>query len=463
MPWTTPKTNWTDGDYFNISDWNRMRNNLLFLRQNKGAILGDIAGIEIPALTQDQIPSAWELNQIVNATQDMIDRWVSPVGARPMRLLQNDEMSWTASDLNSIESNHQIIHDELLTLQNWSGIGEYVRSGKAKKAWAIGTVFNVTHSDFGTREFVVVGHNLYKSANDPSANTMTIMMNSILYKTVSFSNKQAFYYAESALAAGQYHFRVRKDTGKWKIGDYQFTLSKPVPAGGQLVFSSNRGTALTSQRVDSYASPTATTYIDHVAITTGTGGTDLGVLGSELNDVERASHGSNNYKESPVRQFLNSTKTSNVWTAATHYDRYPTWMDDTAGYLSGFPATLLNILGECVIPCVANSEFEAPDSTTKVRNRYNVSDKVTIPSSNEMFGYTADITDGSKEYTYYSEADARKRRMRAIDDGTLYPYLLRTPVREGGAQINLVGTDGEPTTRTTNASSRIIVPVLNIV
>lgn len=39
--WTTPKTNWTDTDRFNISDFNRIKNNLQYLHDESEIIYGE--------------------------------------------------------------------------------------------------------------------------------------------------------------------------------------------------------------------------------------------------------------------------------------------------------------------------------------------------------------------------------------------------------------------------------------
>ena len=35
MEWITPKTNWTEDDYINVSDYNRIRNNIIYLAQDE--------------------------------------------------------------------------------------------------------------------------------------------------------------------------------------------------------------------------------------------------------------------------------------------------------------------------------------------------------------------------------------------------------------------------------------------
>lgn len=67
----------------------------------------------------------------------------------------------------------------------------------------------------------------------------------------------------------------------------------------------------------------------------------------------------NNYKESAVREWLNSDKVAgSVWTPATNYDRPPSWVSNKAGFMNGMDADFLAVIGK----------------TTKVTCRNNVTD-----------------------------------------------------------------------------------------
>ena len=106
---------------------------------------------------------------------------------------------------------------------------------------------------------------------------------------VQFSAYQAFYYAADGLAAGTYNITIGADWGNncKKGTTYQFTLTKDVPAGGQL--AGLRGAPDNTPdkwRVYSYESNAAIEALETVTLAEGNGGTSLGILITAGNDAE---------------------------------------------------------------------------------------------------------------------------------------------------------------------------------
>lgn len=162
-------------------------------------------------------------------------------------------------------------------ISTWSGIQKAVRSGIASEILPVGTQLSVNHSVYGTRLFDVVAHDYLKNVHDPDAHTMTIMQHDLLPST-QFDAPEAFYYAETQLAAGTYNVILATAYGGWAAGTYQFTLTQAVPAGGQLRINGYESTAITSLKVQSFANRTTNTATESVAITAGSGGTNLGTF-----------------------------------------------------------------------------------------------------------------------------------------------------------------------------------------
>lgn len=192
---------------------------------------------------------------------------------------------------------------------SWREIQNIVRKGIGPTIIPIGYQFTVNHSVYGDKPWIVLGHNVHKNAHNMDSPTMTIGAVPVL-GTLPFDAPEAIYYAESQLAAGTYHFTT-DGYDKWAAGTYQFTLTQAVPAGGQIVlngyYDAHQG-AFTNAKINTYASRTTTTPIEsNVAIIAGSAGTNLGTTGEgNVNHIQRISYGSNNYKESAMRQFLNS-------------------------------------------------------------------------------------------------------------------------------------------------------------
>ncbi len=324
-------------------------------------------------------------------------------------------------------------------ISTWEGIQKAVRSGIAKDILPVGTQLAVNHSVYGTRLFDVVAHDYLKSVHDENAHTMTIQQHDLLPST-QFDASEAFYYAETQLAAGTYNFTLATTYSSWAEGTYQFTLTQPVPAGGQLAISGYADAAMTARQVRSYANRTTTTATESVAITAGSGGTNLGTFGEGLNHSHRVSYGSNNYKESAMRQFLNSSAAAgSVWTPQTKFDRPPSWQTSMAGYKAGLDQDFLAVVGKVVLPCSANTIYEAPDSSIAKGAKYTLNDEFYLASRAEIFG-SHDVNDDTVLFPFYEGAgNADRIKYR---DGSAAIWWLRTLNSGGANYVRLVISDG---------------------
>lgn len=295
-----------------------------------------------------------------------------------------------------------------MDVSTWANIQKVVRAGIAPNVIPIGTQFTVNHSIYGDILCDVVAHNYFKSAYDENAPTMTLLSHDAI-ALLQYDAPEAFYYASSELPAGTYNFTIPKTYSSWTVGTYQFTLTTALPNMGVLGISGNASTALTSLKVISYRDLVDTTGIESVPITSGNGGTNLGTLGVELNHTERVSYGSDNYKDSAIRQFLNSSRGVGLaWTRKNKYDRIPSWGANIAGFVSGFNDEFLSGVGEVIVPCSANEVYECSDYTdfpTQVGKKYTLTDKFYLPSQTELFGTTTNlVADGTRLFPYFEGA-----------------------------------------------------------
>ena len=326
-------------------------------------------------------------------------------------------------------------------ISTWEGIQKAVRSGIAKDILPVGTQLAVNHSVYGTRLFDVVAHDYLKSVHDENAHTMTIQQHDLLPST-QFDAPEAFYYAETQLAASTYNVILATAYGDWAAGTYQFTLTQAVPAGGQLRINGYASTAITSLKVQSFANRTTNTPTESVAITAGSGGSNLGTFGEgAINHIQRVSYGSNNYKESAMRQFLNSSAAAgSVWTPQTKFDCPPTWLTSLAGYKNGLDQDFLAVVGKVVLPCSANNTYEAPDSSITKGAKYTLNDEFYLASAREIFNTNWDVADDSKVFPFYEGAgNADRIKYR---DGSPARWWLRTPDSGGASVVRLVGFEG---------------------
>lgn len=309
-----------------------------------------------------------------------------------------------------------------MDISTWDGIQKAVRAGVAPELIPIGTQLQVQHSTYGTLTFDVVAHDYLKPAHNKSAHTMTLLCNTIP-QAGSFSATQAFYKAgNSGLSAGTYSFTVAKSYMSVAVGTYNFTLTKAVPANGQLAFSSSPVAGMAYAMVGSYSQDVPLTPIETVSIKSGSAGTSLGTFGVELNAIDRCMYGSNNYKESAVRQFLNSDWIDEIWTPQTKFDRKPSWITSVSGFMYGMDKDFLDAVGEVVVPCASNGGYESPDSTVPNGGTYTVTDKFYLPSMTEIFGQIVGRPDGSVLLPFYEGATNTDR----IKYGANTQWLTRT-------------------------------------
>lgn len=324
---------------------------------------------------------------------------------------------------------------------NWQQIRTAVAMGMGPKYLPVGTQLQVNHSVYGTHLFNVVAHDYLKSSRDPNAHTMTLLQHDLLPITAQYDAPQAFYYASVPLAAGTYNVTLGDTYSSWEAGTYQFTLSQEIPAGGQLCVSGNASTVITSLNVVSYGSQTSTTPLELVPISTGSSGTNLGTFGEDdINNIQRVSYGSNNYKESAVRQLLNSTAAAgSVWAPQTMFDRPPAWASTVAGYAGGLDPDFLSVITPVTLPCSANNVYEAPDSTIAKGAQYTLDDMLYFVSRTEVFG-TSDVTDGSVLLPYFDGATDTDR-VKYRGNSAAY-WWLRTPYSSSAHRVRIVDPDG---------------------
>ena len=341
-----------------------------------------------------------------------------------------------------------------ITPEDWMQIQRDIRSGNGAVLYPVGTQLVLHHATLGDILMDVVSHDTVKKDGDADAHTMTVLAHACLMN-LQFDAPEAFYYAENGLAAGTYNITAAAAFSNWAAGTYQFTLAQAVPAGGQLCINGNYGTALTSLKVQSFASRTSTTAIETVDITEGSGGTSLGTFATELNHPQRISYGSNNYKESAARQMLNSQAAAgSVWTPQTGFDRPPSWAASQAGFLNGCSDDFKAAIATAVVKCSANNTYEAPDSTVTKNTAYTLADKVFLASRVEVGLGTGDVADSSTLFQFYDGAD-NDDRIKLLGTSARY-WWLRTPYSGYAHGVRYVNTAGSLTNGNANSAIGLV-------
>lgn len=354
------------------------------------------------------------------------------------------------------------VHIDTLTAVNtWEDIKNAVRLGLGAKLFPVGYEFTTEDATTGAViTWVVRDHDKHAAANGKLTHSMTLEAKYVYsnsagtYLTLVFDAYEALYYAAEEIPAGTYNFTWNYATGSMVNGTYQFTLTKAVPAGGQIVLGTNSSsTAITGCKIATYATVAATAAIESgIVVTEGSEGTSLGTIAAtsatseNLNCAQRIMWGSNNYAQSAARQWLNSDAAEgSVWTPTNKFDRRPSWATNYSGFMSGLPADFLAAVQPAAIPCRTNSVFEVNslDGTEYTVNTvYTLNDMFFMLSRPEIYGSwdSSSIKDG--ELLEYYEGFTNIERIKYDAAGSARYCWLRSPYPGGANYERGVHTSG---------------------
>ena len=112
MAWVTPKTNWVNGDRFNLyPDYDRIKGNIEYLVALSKTLYLDYDTPTLESPTTMDFPKVSFFNNVVDATRSILSNCYSPVGAMNMRSYISNGIVWNASELNAIERNHLLLYN----------------------------------------------------------------------------------------------------------------------------------------------------------------------------------------------------------------------------------------------------------------------------------------------------------------------------------------------------------------
>ena len=287
----------------------------------------------------------------------------------------------------------------------------------------------------------IIGKNIDRPANTNLSHALTLRVHNLLPDSLVFDEKEAFYACQtSALSAGTYCYRNR---GSY----YKFTLTQSVPVGGQLVCDDST--------LYSYASGSSTTPIETVSVTSGSSGTNLGTLNNDtrngnLNTDYRQRFGSNDWKESAIRQWLNSNKPAGQWWEPQNpWDRPPAYADTANGFLYDLDPEFLEVIGKTQ---VVTNFFDT--STGGFNGTYTTEDYFFLMSTSQV---SSDYSGEGNKYTPYSNNASRIMRKNKIATA----YWLRSPFSFSSDYVNCVYSNGEIDCY--NQGSYGVAPACNII
>lgn len=288
----------------------------------------------------------------------------------------------------------------------WAQRMEYVRSGKGRVMFPVGTQFNTAHGLLGNILWEVAAHDHFGNPAEPGGHTMTLISNYMYYDAHRcISRGIAIYSATEALPAGSYSYVIKRRTTTTKDNNMRiyFTLTGGIPAGGQIrPLNLKYNTSYDGATAGVYASATATTASETFTFTSTpiTGAVDLGDAGTgDLNDSGCVDNGITDYDVSEMRQWLNSDADTGEWWTPQNkfsciaYEGYATepastiknWMNTEPGFLHDLDSTFLNYVCAVDYPCCSTTVFSV---SRGLLEEYTVRDRFIIPTNVEV-GTTA--------------------------------------------------------------------------
>lgn len=290
----------------------------------------------------------------------------------------------------------------------------------------------------------VIGKNIDTPANPNLSHTLTLRVHNLLPDKLEFDAAEAFYACQSeALSAGTYYYNIGRVS-------YTFTLTQSVPVGGQL-FCINNAT------LDSYASGSSTTPIETVSVTKGASGTNLGTLADNtrsgnFNTGRRRRGGSGDWRESAIRQWLNSDKPAGQWwEPQTPWDRPPAYAETLNGFLYDLDPEFLEVIGKTQ---VTTKYFDT--STGRINGTYTTEDYFFLMSQSQV---SSDYSGEGTKYTPYSDNASRKM----YKYGSAKEYLLRSPDLYGSEFVSCVDPYGKMVGEPVYSNFPGLVPACNII
>ena len=349
---------------------------------------------------------------------------------------------------------------------NWHDIREVVRKGKAQQFYPLGTVLydDFDSTNINRTAYEVVAYNHFNDSSLSAqgyVDSMTLCEKYVRYG-VAVDATEALMVVTTELPAGTYKFTIPNyDAAYGGNKTYYFVLNNSVPVGGQLVL--NWPYQAVPITITTYASSTATTSIESYGTAasplpewvegTSPEAIDLGTVTMSatattntygiFNHIHRARHGSNNYAQSGIRQYMNAT-TTNWWTPQTIFDRRHS-LNSSTGILGTLNTDFVNVLATPSITNIANNTFEYQSlngDTFTLNTEYTINtDKLFLLSHSEV-NLSATPTLGTV-LDYYIDADNNKRiKYDRTNNSTAHYWWFRTPNPTNASYVRNCNTSG---------------------
>lgn len=281
-------------------------------------------------------------------------------------------------------------------------------------------------------------HPLKELGDGRTANCMDLQFIDALPISFPFEAKQAFYNNAEPMGAGRYTFTVSVSAA-WGTGafgaagqfPYTFTLTEDVPADSQWLWDAGYSSGITQIQI--YA-PYDGALLQTVTVSAGSTGTSLGTISElaagDFNTWTRGCEGSNFWRDSAMRAWLNSDSTDWDSRRTRFTRRHP--MAGKPGFLAGLEQSLRDGMASVKV----NTEPHQTDGAAPVETV----DSVRLPSSIEHYftPYLGQSADGFRAegvaFDYWKAVAAANSHPDVIAGWNMYAWLIaRDPNKVGRA------------------------------
>lgn len=353
--------------------------------------------------TSDKTAGAWDSTKVETATlDDLIDDVNSAVDTTTTFNTRVINLETTSNRhelrIKDVEREVGLLEEEDL---NFDEILDLIDDGVASNYFYVGDNFDIPWTSGGTTYHIdhdVVDHSdavVLENGVETTKHALTLQwhyaIDGIVFDAPEFLAKTA-----SQMPTGTYHFKVANDSWGGNNGKtYQFTTDQVIPAGYFLRPNNAYDATMEGAKIQVFANVTDTISTMEFTLTEGSGGTDLGTMGSKteigssatylesctekggiyLNDYQCVVLGDNNYYYSYVRQYLNAT-TTGFYQQQHIFDRPPSNYSTAVGFLANYDSDFVNKIKATKRTIVGNTRIYGNAT-------YTFYDKVFIPTMAE--------------------------------------------------------------------------------
>lgn len=331
--------------------------------------------------------------------------------------------------INKLNNDVADLNEKISILANrgnsWKEIRQNVKMGYGETLYPVGTDFEVEcteNSPYQSIVFTVVDHSVID--DEPC---MTLLMKNCI-NGLQFEHEQALIVPTETLVAGTYHFNFPNNYDASHDGakTVQFTLVNDVQANDQIMIQYPSNQSWIGKNLTVYSNFT-NTVLETCVMSEGEGGIDLGIADDSgiINHITRARYGANNWKESAMRQWLNTDVLVNEWqTQQNRYQRPCTYLTKQNGFMSWFNSDFIGVIKETNHLNRTNRVYDS----LGVKTPYSTDDKFFLLSQEEVGFNSEDNIICGTCFDYYNGAENIDRIKYDISNGTTARWWwLRTP------------------------------------